>query len=211
MDFGFLRREYQSQPLMREQLNDHPSDQLLKWIEEATQAGVIEPNAMFLATASADGQPSSRIVLMKKLDERGLLFYTNYNSRKGQELLENPRASVTLYWQRLERQTTVEGTVSKLTLEENAAYFASRPRSSQIATWASPQGEPVANRNVLRMSFEEMDRKFKDQPVPAPPYWGGFRLEPQRFEFWQGAPHRLHDRFQYVKEGTEWKIQQLAP
>lgn len=211
MDFGFLRREYQAQPLLRDQLAESPVDQLLKWIQEAEGAGVIESNAMFLATASASGQPSSRIVLLKKLDEQGLVFYTNYRSRKSHDLMENPRASATFYWQRLERQAAVEGTVSKASAEESAIYFASRPRSSQIAAWASPQGEPVSDRNVLRMSFEEMDRKFKDQPIPPPPHWGGFRIEPNRFEFWQGAPHRLHDRFQYTKQDNGWLIQQIAP
>lgn len=211
MDFSFLRREYQSQPLLREQLRESPVQQLVLWIEEATHAGMHEPNAMFLATATASGQPSGRIVLLKKLDEQGLFFYTNYNSRKGRELIENPRASVTLFWQRLERQATVEGSVSKASAEESAAYFASRPRSSQIATWASPQGESIASRTALRIAFEEMDRKFKDQSVPVPPHWGGFRLVPERFEFWQGAPHRLHDRFQYLKKDAGWLIQQLAP
>ena len=211
MDFGFLRREYQAQPLLKQQLAENPVDQLLRWIQEATNLGVVESNAMFLSTASASGQPSGRIVLLKKVDDRGLQFFTNYHSRKARELFENPHASASFYWQRMERQVTVEGTVGQISAEDSAIYFASRPRSSQIAAWASPQGEPVSDRNVLRTTFEEMERKFKDQPIPPPPHWGGFRIEPNRFEFWQGAPHRLHDRFQYTKQDNHWVIQQLAP
>jgi len=168
-------------------------------------------NAMTLATVSQTGQPSTRTVLLKSVDERGFVFFTNYDSRKGRELAENPRAALTFFWSDLERQVCVAGTVSKLPVPESERYFQSRPRASRIGAWASRQSEPVPDRAFLEAAWRELERKFPGE-VPLPPNWGGYVLKPERIEFWQGRPSRLHDRFSYSRQPDDsWKMERLAP
>jgi pyridoxamine 5'-phosphate oxidase len=168
-------------------------------------------NAMVLSTVDKDGRPSSRNVLLKGVDERGFIFYTNYDSRKSRELSENPNASLTFYWPELERQVCVAGSVEKISREESETYFKSRPRGSQLAAWASNQSDVVADRAVLEAKWSEMEKKFSNE-VPLPPNWGGFVLKPERIEFWQGRASRLHDRFCYARQpDNSWKLERLAP
>lgn len=207
-----LRKSYQLAGLRRRDLAADPLDQFRKWFQQALEAGVPEPSAMTLATADPSGCPSARIVLLKGMDERGFLFYTNYQSRKGRELGENPRAALVFFWSELERQIRITGEVSRLSPEESALYFESRPRGSRLGAWASEQGQPVTNREHLIERFREYRRKFLGQPIPMPSYWGGYVLHPVRIEFWQGRVNRLHDRFQYTRsqEGA-WEVARLAP
>lgn len=207
-----LRITYVTTPLERDNLADDPFVQLRSWLDEAIAQKFLEPNAICLATVSADGAPTARMVLLKGLDH-GLLFFTNYESQKGQALAQNPHAAIVFYWDRLYRQVRVTGVVEKLTQEESADYFHSRPRANQIGAWSSPQSQPIPNRSVL----EEQEAKYTDQfagvdPIPLPPHWGGYRLLPNSFEFWQGRIGRLHDRWLYKRESAEqWDISQLAP
>ena len=182
------------------------------WLEEAIQAEVAEPTAMVLSTVNAKGRPSARVVLLKDVSEQGLSFYTNYNSRKGRELDENPFAAVTIFWPALERQVRIEGKVVKLPPEASDTYFHSRPKGSQIGAWASPQSQEIESREAL----EEEDRKHTEQfksaeVIPRPPHWGGYQLQPDRIEFWQGRPNRLHDRIVYEQQLNNWQIKRLAP
>jgi pyridoxamine 5'-phosphate oxidase len=182
------------------------------WYEAAVAAGVPEPEAMALATASADGAPSVRYVLLRGIDERGIRFYTNYESRKGRELAANSAASLLFHWIELERQVRIEGRVEKTSDEESDAYYASRPLGSRIGAWASDQSEPLESREALEAREREMIAKYGDQP-PRPPHWGGYRLVPDTIEFWQGRPSRLHDRIVYTRDdaGGAWRIARLAP
>lgn len=211
MDIKDFRKEYHSESLTRESLNPDPAAQFLKWLKEAVNAKIDEPNAMALATASKAGKPSCRMVLFKHFDEGGLIFYTNYQSRKARELSENPYAAASIFWKDLERQVSIEGVVQKLTKEESEEYFKSRPRESKLGAWASRQDAVIPSRAVLEKEYARLEEKYKDKDIPMPPFWGGYRLKPERFEFWQGRNRRLHDRFLYSREGNVWKIERLSP
>jgi len=211
-----MRREYSRTGLQRADLDSDPIAQFRKWFDQATRArSGIEPldaNAMTLATADRQGRPSARIVLLKGLDERGFVFFTNYESRKGCELEENPQAALVFHWADLERQVCVAGKVAKVPLEESDAYFNSRPRGSRLATWVSRQSQVVKDRGELEENLRQAEAQYSDPGVPRPPYWGGYVLSPARMEFWQGRPNRLHDRFQYTRaDGNTWQIERLAP
>jgi pyridoxamine 5'-phosphate oxidase len=185
---------------------------LYKCVQVALGADPIDPNAMTLATADKEGRPSARMVLLKNVDERGFIFYTNYDSRKGCELAENPRAALVFYWPELERQVCVFGEVTKLPREESEIYFRTRPRGSRLAAWASNQSEVVKDRRTLEGKWSQMKAKYSGDDVPLPPYWGGYILSPTRVEFWQGRPNRLHDRFRYTKQPDgHWIIERLSP
>ncbi|MGB3619306.1 MAG: pyridoxamine 5'-phosphate oxidase [Catalinimonas sp.] len=206
-----IRKEYTSRALERSDLADDPLQQFDRWLQEAVAAEVPEPTAMTLATVDAAGQPSARIVLLKGVQEGGFTFYTNYQSRKGRELLNHPKAALVFFWPELERQVRVNGSVSEVPAEESDAYFASRPRGSRIGAWTSPQSEMIADRSVLEQRAQEITAKYEGRPVPRPPHWGGFRLLPHSLEFWQGRPSRLHDRFLFSRHLAVWNIKRLAP
>ena len=212
MNLADLRREYTLGGLRRADLNPDPIAQFQKWFAEAIQAQLIEPSAMTLATADADGVPSSRIVLLKGVEERGFIFFTNYESRKGRELAENAHAAFTLFWPELEREICIAGTVSKTTRADSEKYFALRPRGSQLGAWVSRQSSVVPDRAFLEARLAEVEKQFENRQVETPPYWGGYLLAPARLEFWQGRPNRLHDRFQYSKQPDgSWRIERLSP
>ena len=207
-----LRREYTWGGLRRKDLNPDPILQFQHWFKQALEAQEIEPHAMTLATAAKDGQPSARTVLLREADQRGFVFYTNYESRKGKELEENPKAALAFYWPVLERQVCITGHVTKISRGESEAYFRSRPLGSQIAAWVSRQSQVVENREVLDDAVKEKTNQFQNKDIPIPHHWGGFLLIPQTIEFWQGRPSRLHDRFCYTKQADgKWKIDRLYP
>jgi pyridoxamine 5'-phosphate oxidase len=200
-------------PLERGDLLDDPTAQLRTWLADAEAAGVPLPNAMGLATAEANGRPSVRQVLLRGIDERGLTFFTNYQSRKGRELAANPYAGMVFLWKELDRQVTVRGAVEPVTAEESDAYFATRPRDAQLGAWASRQSGVLADRSQLDAAVAGAVERFPGD-VPRPPFWGGYRVVPEEFEFWQGRRHRLHDRFRYTREGdgsAPWRIERLSP
>ena len=207
-----LRREYDRGALNEADVSPDPFEQFERWFGEALETDGVEANAMTLATASADGWPSARMVLLKGLDRQGFAFYGNYESQKGQNLLENPRAALLFYWPKLARQVRVVGTVSRLTPEESAAYFHSRPHGSQIGAVASPQSRVIPNRAALEERVRELEGRYGEGEVPLPAYWGGFRVSPATFEFWQGRLNRLHDRLRYrITDDGAWVIERLAP
>jgi pyridoxamine 5'-phosphate oxidase len=214
MSLADLRREYTSGGLRRADLDANPIKQFQKWFAQAEIAlakNQLDVNAGTLATADKNGIPSARVVLLKGLDERGFTFFTNYDSRKGRELAENPNAALVFYWHELERQVCIAGSVKKTSREESENYFKSRPRGSRLATWASNQHDVVADRAALDAKWSAMAAKFPDD-VPLPPNWGGYVLKPERIEFWQGRPSRLHDRFCYTRQpDNSWKVERLAP
>jgi pyridoxamine 5'-phosphate oxidase len=211
MTLAELRREYTLAGLRRADLDAGPISQFQKWFAQALSAEIVEPNAMTLATVSADGQPSTRIVLLKAVDERGFSFFTNYESRKGRELAGNPKAALTFFWAGLERQVSVCGAVSKLPRADSEAYFAVRPLGSQRGAWVSKQSQVVSNREYLEKRLAEVEVQYGTK-VPTPPYWGGYVLDPTTVEFWQGRPNRLHDRFLYRKANAgNWAIERLSP
>lgn len=210
MGIAEIRKEYTFAGLRRADLHPDPIHQFNNWFQAAIAAGVAEPNAMTLATAGADGQPSSRIVLLKDVDARGFTFYTNYESRKGRELAQNPRAALTIFWPGLERQVCVRGTCEKVGREESEAYFKSRPIGSRVGAWVSSQSSTIPNREYLEGKLKEVTAQYGDNP-PLPPYWGGYVLRPQMIEFWQGRPSRLHDRFLYCRLSDGWKIDRISP
>lgn len=207
-----LRQEYASHVLDAEHAADDPIDQFKQWFQEALEAGVPEPNAMTLATATPEGQPSARIVLLKDVGAKGFVFYSNYESRKGKELARNPQAALVFWWEPLERQVRIEGTVERIPEEESNAYFQRRPRGSQLGAWASPQSRVIESRDVLKKRLAEVKEEYGDgDPIPRPPQWGGFRLQPTAIEFWQGRPNRLHDRLHYRRNKDRWTLERLAP
>ncbi|SAH95776.1 pyridoxamine 5'-phosphate oxidase [Bordetella ansorpii] len=210
MSVSDLRQSYDKGVLLEDEAAASPFDQFSLWFDQALAARVPEPNAMTLATVDADGQPSARIVLIKGYDERGFVFFTNYESRKGREIAANPRAALLFFWQPLERQVRIEGRMEFTSAEESDAYYASRPVGSRLGAWASEQSRPVT-RDVLEAREREYRDRYGDQP-PRPSHWGGYRLAPTAFEFWQGRPSRLHDRLRYRPDGKSgWQIDRLAP
>jgi pyridoxamine 5'-phosphate oxidase len=213
MDLAQLRRDYSLHGLSEHELSPDPLSMFARWLAQAVEAGLPEPNAMTLATVNAAGQPRARIVLLKALDARGLTWFSSYDSDKGRELAAAPRAGLLFFWAELERQVRIEGRVSRLSEAESDAYFASRPRDSRLAAWASPQSRLLASRAQLEARLEEVQQRFPaDAEVPRPPTWGGFLLAPERFEFWQGRPARLHDRLVYrPAEAGHWRIERLGP
>lgn len=206
-----LRRNYASLSLNEHSVLPDPVLQFSKWFDEALAAQEPEPNAMVLATAMVDFKPSARVVLLKGIKNGGFVFYTNYMSRKGKELLWNPYAALLFMWHMVERQVRIEGRVEKLTYEESLDYFKSRPRRSQIGAAVSRQSSVIPDRSVLDEAAENMNVQYENQEIPMPDHWGGYVVIPQRFEFWQGRPNRLHDRIQYTSEGGQWIIERLAP
>lgn len=205
-----LRINYSRQQLLETDVDPDPIQQFRHWLDQAIAAQLLEPNAMTLATATKAGVPSARIVLLKGLDA-GFVFYTNYDSRKGQELAANPQVALVFLWHELERQVRVEGHVEQIADSETEAYFQSRPIASQLGAWASDQSRVIPNREVLEQSYQALATKYQNQPVPRPPHWGGYRVMPHQIEFWQGRRSRLHDRLRYRLVDQNWEIERLAP
>ncbi|MGH2819100.1 MAG: pyridoxamine 5'-phosphate oxidase [Actinomycetota bacterium] len=205
-----LRIPHTTHQLRKGDIDPDPLVQFGRWMEEALAAGVVLPNAMALATVSREGRPNVRMVLLKGFDRRGFVFYTNYESRKARELRDDPRAAMAFYWHQQERQVRVGGRVRRASSEEASAYFATRPAGSKLSAWASPQSRVISSRAELERSLEATRARFGND-VPLPPFWGGFRLEPDEVEFWQGMPDRLHDRLLYRRAGEAWRIERLAP
>lgn len=207
-----LRTEYAKASLDIDSVNTDPFLQFEKWLTEAINAGVKEANAMCLASIGADGRPSQRIVLLKGVEDRKFLFYTNYQSKKGTQLDANPVCALTFFWPDLERQIRIEGIVSRVSVEKSTEYFQSRPRGSQLGAWVSPQSLAIKDRQILENRLSEMEKKFTGvEKLPKPQQWGGYAVEPVLFEFWQGRPSRLHDRIEFVMADSDWKINRLAP
>jgi pyridoxamine 5'-phosphate oxidase len=207
-----MRVDYGRDKLEVEDLRPDPFDQFTLWFEEACQAQVVEPNALSLATVGADGQPAVRTVLMKHYDARGFVFYTNLESKKARQMADNPRVSLLFPWLALERQVIINGSVERVPTTEVLKYFLTRPLGSRLAAWASRQSSVITSRKVLEMEWEHLKRKFADGQVPLPSFWGGYRVVPREFEFWQGRPSRLHDRFLYTRRDEKtWTIARLAP
>jgi len=217
-----LRREYVSEPLTEESVNGDPLAQFRFWFDETLRAEQPDPEAMTLSTATREGVVSARIVLLKGFDADGFVFFTNYQSRKGRELIENPSAALTFYWHTINRQVRIEGVAAQISTAESEEYFATRPRGSQIGAWTSPQSEEIPDRETLARKLAEIESRFGEEPIPCPLFWGGFRLRPHFFEFWQGRESRLHDRIIYQKESWpsepgmrdeafRWRIARLAP
>ena len=207
-----LRNEYGAHGLRRSDLHTDPIKQFSAWFAAALAAGIRDVNAMTLATASAEGRPSARIVLLKGFDERGFVFFTNHDSEKGQQIEANPYVALVFYWVLLERQIRISGPVERTSREDSAAYFHSRPVGSRLGAWVSRQSEVIDARRILDSRLTEMTERFQDGEIPLPPHWGGYRVNPDRIEFWQGRPNRLHDRFRYSRqEDGPWQIDRLAP
>src|ERR1700743_13892 len=207
-----LRQDYSAASLSETTINVNPIKQFDIWFNEAMEAKLPEPNAMTLATATHDGRPSARIVLLKGFDASGFVFYTNYLSRKGKEITKNPLGAITFFWGGLERQVRIEGTIEKLSKEESEKYFHSRPKQSQLGAVVSPQSQEINGREMLESKWQEMEAEYTDKEVPKPSYWGGYILKPRLIEFWQGRRSRLHDRILYKKtDKTNWKKVRLAP
>jgi pyridoxamine 5'-phosphate oxidase len=211
MDLSDFRKEYAAHGIDRHELLEAPLAQFKAWFDQAKTAGVVEPNAMVLSTFGLDGFPSSRTVLLKAADERGFSFFTNYDSKKGEEIAANPRVTLLFPWFSLERQIHITGSLIKTSEEESVTYFARRPYGSQLGALASDQSDVIADRKVLEGRLAELKAKYPEGQVPKPPHWGGYRLIPHHFEFWQGRTNRLHDRFVYTLKGDKWEIARLSP
>lgn len=211
MTVADLRCDYRLQALLETEVDANPIGQFQRWFEQALAAELPEPNAMTLATVTAEGKPAARMVLLKGFDQQGFVFYTNYLSRKGQDLSQAPWAALVFWWAELERQVRIEGQVTKVSAQETDTYFYSRPRGSQLGAWASEQSRVIGDRTILEHRLQELEQHYQDQPIPRPPHWGGYRLQPHRIEFWQGRPNRLHDRLCYQQEGELWTIERLSP
>jgi len=212
LDLENFRVEYTKGGLERENLHENPIEQFKRWMQQTIDAKIPDPNAMTVATVDASGQPSQRIVLLKNLDEKGFVFYTNLKSRKAQELLQNPKISLHFPWYLLERQVKVCGAAEQLSAAEVLKYFVSRPRDSQLGAWASHQSRPISSRALLMQQFDAMKNKFSKGEIPLPDFWGGFRVKPHQIEFWQGGAARLHDRFEYnLQTDKSWTITRLEP
>jgi len=205
------RKEYKLQSLLEEDIDPDPIRQFQQWWNEALMSDIEEPNAMTLATSDKKGRPSARIVLLKGLSNEGFVFFTNYESRKGTELSENPFASLLFFWKELERQVRIEGTVTKTDEEKSSAYFLSRPALSKISAWSSAQSRVIQSRDELEKNVLKYHEQFRNEEILRPPYWGGYAVKPTRIEFWQGRPGRLHDRLQYRLSNDKWIIERLAP
>ena len=212
MSIADLRREYSLTGLRKADLAGDPLQQFRQWFDQALAAGTNEPNAMVLATADAAGKPSTRVVLLKGIDERGFVFFTNYESRKARELAVNRHAALNFFWVELERQVCVTGSVTQVPREEAEAYFKTRPRGSRLGAWASKQSDTVPSREVLEARLQELEKKYPGEEIPLPPFWGGYVLAPGEIDFWQGRPNRLHDRFRYSKQSDgRWLMERLCP
>jgi pyridoxamine 5'-phosphate oxidase len=207
-----IRKEYKLNSLSEKEAPPDPILQFDQWWNEAIKSGIEEPNAMTVATASGDGIPSARILLLKGFDKKGFVFFTNYNSYKAQQLLENPRACLVFFWKELERQVRITGLVEKINGQESDEYFNSRPEGSRIGAWASPQSQVIESRDWLLQNEKNVWQQFGEKKIERPPYWGGYRVRPVSIEFWQGRPNRLHDRIQYsLQDDANWNIERLAP
>ena len=212
MNIADMRKDYRLQSLLEKDASPNPFEQFNKWWNEALVSEIDEVNAMTLATASVTGLPAARIVLLKGFDERGFVFFTNYESFKGMQLAENPRACLVFFWKELERQVRITGLVEKVNDTESDEYYNSRPQDSRIGAWASPQSQVISSREWLEQNQEKTADQFSEKEIKRPPYWGGYRVKPVTIEFWQGRPGRLHDRIQYTLEETgNWKMERLAP
>ncbi len=211
MDAASLRKEYTRAGLDRADVDSDPIVQFGAWFEETLAANLHEPNAMIVATATPEGRPSARTVLLKGYDERGFVFYTNYEGRKARELEANPACALLFYWGELERQVRIEGRASRISNDESNAYFASRPRGSRLGAWASQQSSPVEDRSVLEERLRALETEYEGREIPRPPFWGGYRVEPDAIEFWQGRESRLHDRLVYRRKDGAWRIERLQP
>ncbi len=211
-DLAAIRKEYRLQSLSEDDVDANPIKQFEKWFQQALASGIEEPNAMTLATSTTDGKPSARIVLLKGIKENGFVFFTNYESKKGKQIHDNPFAGIVFFWKELERQVTIQGEIKKVSEQESDEYFASRPLESRIGAWSSPQSEVIENREVLEKNVIYFTNKYQSQNIPRPPHWGGYILIPTLIEFWQGGAGRLHDRLQYTIDTTNsWIIKRLAP
>jgi pyridoxamine 5'-phosphate oxidase len=206
-----IRKDYKQHSLNEADVAADPFEQFGRWWNDAIAAEVEEVNAMTLATASKDGIPSARIVLLKGYDEQGFVFFTNYESTKGKELMANPNAALVFFWRELERQVRIEGRVEKVSSEESDEYFHSRPEGSRIGAWSSPQSAIITNRTIIETNVTQYSKRFEGHEIPRPEHWGGYRVIPNKFEFWQGRSSRLHDRFQYKKDREQWLRNRLAP
>jgi pyridoxamine 5'-phosphate oxidase len=205
------RREYDYGTLSRENLRSNPFEQFSLWMDQALEAEIVDPTAMSVATVDTQGKPWQRMVLLKGFDERGFVFYTNLGSRKVADIMSNPQVSLQFPWLQLDRQVIVGGKAEPLSDNENSDYFKSRPISSQLAAWASEQSSPIASREVLEAQFNAVQQRFESGEVPLPEFWGGYRIVPREFEFWQGGENRLHDRFSFQRDGNSWIISRLSP
>jgi pyridoxamine 5'-phosphate oxidase len=210
-DLAQIRKEYTRHSLSESDVDLNPFVQFSRWYDEAVRSQVPEANAMALATATSEGKPSARMVLLKGFDDRGFVFFTNYEGRKSSELLTNPHAALLFYWNELERQVRLEGTVEKTSRQESEDYFNTRPLESRLGAWASRQSEVIPGRSDLEQKVGDLKERYAGREVPAPPFWGGFRLQPEVFEFWQGRENRLHDRIRYSLQGGVWVIDRLSP
>ena len=211
MSIADIRTDYRRAALSEADVDVNPFVQFGRWFDEAVRADVLEPNAMTLATATPDAYPSARVVLLKGFDTRGFVFYTDYRSRKGQELADNPHAALCFFWPELERQVRIVGAVQRVSRAESAAYFASRPQPSRVGAWTSHQSAELASRETLEEQLADMTARFSDGEVPLPDHWGGYRVVPEELEFWQGRPSRLHDRIQYQWRSGAWTRRRLSP